>query len=350
MIDNLQAQLKTCSNPDCRIAQDGRCVEGFLEPAVCSHYGKALVIVDGKALDTPKLSVRPGIKLPGADALPNAAAQALLRERPCTVIALIGPHESGKTSLIGGIYDLLQYDKVGNYAFAGSTTLHAFERACHDSRTASNREEAHMERTDRGQVTYFHLDLAEVNEQERITTLFANRDGEAYMDTHANPDLAADYPELSRCDTLTVLADGVKLLDDAERHQVLNDVCLTIRAFVEAGQTRSWQRVAVVLTKIDAVRKANNQATGERAVRHFARIVDDVRGEFSDRFAEIQPFQVSASPKGGDGERGEGMQDLLAYWMKVPYRLTHASRTSEQVHPLRAFGRLCPISVGGAND
>jgi hypothetical protein len=308
-----------------------------------------LVIVEAANLDPSKPVARPGVRLPGADALLAAAAQVLLRSRLCTVIALVGPHESGKTSLIGGIYDLLQDDKVGSYAFAGSTTLHAFERACHDARIASNRDEPHMERTNRGPATYFHLDLAEVDEKVKLTALFANRDGEAYMDTQGNPDLAVGYPELSRCDTLTVLADGVKLLDDSERHQVLNDVCLTIRAFEESGQTRRWQRLAIVLTKIDAVRKAEDQASCTRALRHFQRIVDDVRHEFSDRFADIQPFQVSASPKGGVGERGEGMRDLLAYWMKKPCRLTHAPSSQEPVGPVRAFGRLRPVAVGGVN-
>ena len=169
------------------------------------------------------------------------------------------------------------------------------------------------------------------------------------MDTQVDPDLAVGYHELRRCDTLTVLADGMKLLDDSDRHQVLNDVCLTIRAFEEAGQTRSWQQLAIVLTKIDAVRKAENQANSERAIRHFERIVSDVREEFAHRFADIQSFYVSASPKGEVGERGEGMEELLTYWMTKPRRLKHV-RSTRQVEPsVRAFGRLRSIASGDAN-
>jgi molybdopterin-guanine dinucleotide biosynthesis protein len=314
--------------------------------ASCSHYGKPLLIVEATKPEGNKAAARPSIRLPGAEALPTAAAQAVLRDRLCNVIALIGPHDSGKTSLIGGIYDLLQEGKLGNFAFAGSTTLHAFERACHDARTASNRDDPHMERTDRGPETYFHLDLADVRRNGKQTVLFANRDGEAYMDTQADPSLALDYHELRRCDTLTVLADGMKLLDDSERHQVLNDVCLTIRAFDEAGQTRSWQKLAIVLTKIDAVRKTENKASSERAIRHFERIVADVREEFACRFVDIQSFQVSASPKGAVGERGEGMEDLLTYWMNKSKRLRHALTAPKAEFSVRAFGRLRPIASG----
>jgi molybdopterin-guanine dinucleotide biosynthesis protein len=350
MVTDQEAPSITCSNPDCRVAQDGRCVEGISELASCSHYGKPLLIVEVTKPEASKAAARPpGIRLPGAEALPAAAAQAILRDRRCNVIALVGPHESGKTSLIGGIYDLLQENKVGSYAFAGSATLHAFERACHDARIASNRDAPHMERTDRGPATYFHLDLADLRREGKQTALFANRDGEAYMDTQVNPDLAVGYPELRRCDTLTLLADGMKLLDDSERHQVLNDVCLTIRAIEEAGQTRKWQQLAIVLTKIDAVRKAENKANTERAIRHFERIVADVREEFLHLFADIQSFHVSASPKGEVGERGEGMEDLLTYWMNEPERLKHVASTRQVDLSVRAFGRLRSIASGDAN-
>ncbi len=325
-------------------------MEGIADLASCSHYGKPLLVLETTKSESTNVAARPpGVRLPEADALPSSAAQALLRSRLCNVIALVGPHESGKTSLIGGIYDLLQESKVGNHAFAGSVTLHAFERACHDARTTSKREAPHMERTDRGPATYFHLDLADLHRNIKQTALFANRDGEAYMDTQANPDLAADYPELRRCDTLTVLADGVKLLDNSERHQVLNDVCLTLRAFVEAEQTRPWQQLAIVLTKIDAVRKAEDKANCDRAIAHFERIVSDVRAEFVEAFADIRSFHVSASPKGEVGERGEGMELLLSYWMVEPRRLLHPAYLHQAEASFRAFGRLRPRTPGDAH-
>lgn len=346
MDDVSEAQTKQCSNPECRVAQDGRCIEGFTELDSCSHYGKTLVIIEPAKFEAAK-PMRPGIRLPGAEALSVAAAQLVIRNQPCNVIAIIGPHESGKTSLISGIYDLFQYNKIGCYAFAGTSTPHAFERACHDSRSASKREIPHMERTERGDATYFHLDLARVDCEGKRAALFANRDGEAYMDTHTNPDLAKGFAELRRCDTLTVLADGSKLLHDSERHQVASDVCLTLRAFAESGQTRTWQQLAIVFTKIDAVRK--NKDNGERAIRDFNRIVEDVRKEFAQHFMDIQTFRVAASPKDDSAERGEGMADLLAYWMNEPGRYRHSQAAYYLKPSVRAFGRLRPVALGVRN-
>lgn len=335
-----------CANPDCQVAKDGRCVEGIVELQSCPHYGRAVLLVETIAPEA-SLAVNRGVRLPDAEALSVIGAQALLRNQPCSVIAIIGPHESGKTSLIGGVYDLLQRGPIGGYAFAGSTTLHAFERACHDSRTASNREKSHMERTATGDATYFHLDLVQKEHLSKRAALFANRAGEDYMDTHVDPDLAKSFGELRRSDILTLLADGGKLLDDGERHLVREDICQSIRAFHEAGETRFWQRLAIVLTKVDAVRQIAEKR--ERVLRQFESIVIDVREQFSNEFLEIQSFHVAASPKEDTAERGEGMAELLAYWMSA------SGRGYTKVNPraavaLRSFGRLRPLEGGGSHE
>jgi hypothetical protein len=335
-----------CANPDCQVAMDGRCVEGIADLEACPHYGRAVLIIEETRPEGPTTLNR-GLRLPDAEALSVSGAQAILRNQACSVIAIIGPHDSGKTSLIGSIYDLFQRGPVGEYAFAGSTTLHSFERACHDSRTASNREEPHMERTGTGEATYFHLDLVQKESQSKRAALFANRAGEDYMDTHSDPDLAKTFAELPRSDTLTLLADGMKLLDDCERHLVREDICQSIRAFYEAGQTRTWQRLAVVLTKVDAVRGMQEKC--ERALRHFDSIVMDVREQFLNDFVEIQAFQVAASPKNETAERGEGMVELLSYWMSAP-GCSHVKVSSMTTLPLRSFGRLRPKILGGFNE
>jgi hypothetical protein len=341
-----EASPRQCANSDCQVATDGRCVEGVSDLKACPHYGRAVLIIEDTRPEGPA-AVGRGLRLPDAEALSVTGAQAVLRNQACSVIAIIGPHDSGKTSLIGSIYDLLQHGPVGGYAFAGSTTLHSFERACHDCRTASNREEPHMERTATGDATYFHLDLVQESCRSKRAALFANRAGEDYMDTHSDPDLAKTFAELRRSDTLTLLADGVKLLNDAERHLVREDICQSIRAFYESGQTRTWQRLAVVLTKVDAVR--GNEQKCERVLRHFDSIVMDVREQFLNDFVEIQAFQVAASPKNETAERGEGMVELLSYWMAAPGP-GYARVDPLTPLPLRSFGRLRPKIYGGLNE
>lgn len=327
-----------CDNPDCKVAQDGRCIEGQ-DLAACTHYGKALVIVERPA---PTISTKPspGVRLPGADALTRGEAQALLRGQPCNVIALVGPFDSGKTSLIAGAYDLFQHGPVGGHTFAGSSTLRSFELACHDTRRASKRKKPKMERTPTGDATYFHLDLVSSGCQDKRAALLANRSGEDYIDAQSDPSLVKDYVELHRADVLTVLADGERLLDLGLRHQVRDDICLTLRAFQETGGTRPWQRLAVVLTKLDAVLK--DEAKTERALQFYEGIVHDVRDQFAQHFIEIQSFRVAASPQSAMAARGTGMVDLLSYWMSPPACLQPAKVPAVIPIAARSFGRLRP--------
>ncbi len=336
-----------CANPDCKVAQDGRCIEGIADLASCTHYGKALVLVE-RPKGTTAAPTAPGLRLPGAEALARAKAQIVLRDKPCNVISIVGPFDSGKTSLIAGAYDLFQHGPVGGLAFAGSSTLHSFERACHDTRRASQRKKAGMERTPTGDATYFHLDLVQVGCQGKRAALLANRSGEDYMDAQSDPELANDFVELHRADIVTVLADGERLLDLGLRHQLRDDICLTLRAFQEAGATRTSQRLAVVLTKLDAV--LEDGAKSERAARFFEGIVEDVRNQFSQHFMDIRSFRVAASPQSSSARRGEGMVDLIRYWMSEPGRLRPIAVPEEEPTATRAFGRLRPLAVRGRDE
>lgn len=326
-----------CANPDCKIASGGRCVEGFPDGVGCPQFGKALVIVLTADAAPPKQTT-PSLRLPHAESLSVKEAESELRKKPCNVITLVGPHDSGKTSLIAGIYDMLQLGSVGGYAFAGSSTMHAFERACHDSRRESQRDTPHMERTERGSVLFFHLDLVGGDCAEKRTALLGNRAGEEYMNAQNEPELALGYSELKRSDTMTVLADGTKLLDAGERHQVRSQVRLTLRAFLEVGVTRPWLRLALVLTKLDAIHK--DKDGGASALRFFDAIVESVRNEFAVHFVDIQAFRVAASPKTGNADRGEGMAELLGYWMTESGRYMPAPSEPVLVIAERAFGRL----------
>lgn len=334
-----------CANPDCKVAEDGRCIEGIEDLDSCTHYGKDLVIVE-----RPKGTVAqsaPGVRLPGAEALGRNDAQVLLRNQSCNVISIVGPFDSGKTSLIAGAFDLFQHGPVGGFAFAGSSTLHSFERACHDTRRASQRKKAGMERTQTGDATYFHLDLVATGCQSKRAALLANRSGEDYMDAQSTPALADDFVEVHRADIITLLADGERLLDLGLRHQVRDDICLTLRAFHESGATRSWQRLAVVLTKLDAVLK--EEMKSERALQFFESIVEDVHAQFSPHFMGIQSFRVAASPQSESARRGTGMVDLLRYWMSEPGRLQPVAVAALIPPAARSFGRLRPF-VGGGRD
>ncbi len=337
-----------CENTDCKVAQDGKCIEGTPDLANCSHFGKIVVVVQRLKPQAAPIEAT-GIRLSSAEALSISEAQSVIRKSVANVIGIVGPQDAGKTSLIACIYDLFQSKTVGDFAFAGSSTLYAFERACHQTRRESGNRHADMERTPKGTATFLHLDLASSVTLKKRAVLFANRAGEDYTDAQGDTGLAAGFFELHRSDTLTMLVDGQRLLDLGARQQVRDDILLTLRALVEGKATRPDQRIAIVMTKIDAINSANEPERA-RASSFFQLIFKDVLDQFSKNFLEIRRFEVAASPKGGETQRGTGIEKILEYWMEPPGR-----SIPETVRPINApasrmFGRLTPLQPKASHD
>lgn len=336
MSDN-EPNIITCSNPDCRVGETGKCIEG-LELAVCQNYGKAVEEVEKVELEGG--SNTSTVTLPVATKLNTTVATRLLRQSECNVIAIIGPHDAGKTSLIASMYDLFQEGPVNGVEFASSSTLHAFEQACHDARAASQRAKPHSERTPRGSVKFYHLGVREAAAADGITLIFGDRSGEDYRDAADDFSIAHDFCEVVRADTITILVDGERLLDIGERHNVRSDIELIVQALVEAEVVLHKPKIALVLTKIDSVNKSPDM---KRVEHDFDILQESLSSKFDKHFSCVEPFKVAASPKHEGIERGTGLPQLLDYWL-LPSE-NQWPTCKPQLTSTRMIGRLTVIEV-----
>jgi hypothetical protein len=312
-----------CSNSVCKIAEDGKCVEG-LERSRCTFFGHESELkdsVDGREdSQIQEVATRPeGIALETGLSLPAQGVSSLLKRSGSRVIGLIGPNESGKTSLLAGLYDLFQNGMVGRVAFAGSSTLISFEQACHHARAESRRDEPHFFRTNLGlrtnpvDATFYHLDLKVPEEIRPIALLICDRAGEDYTAVTDDVTEAAGLFEIRRADTIAVLVNGKRLVNPEERHETKSMVLSIVQGLTDGGALQGYQQLAIVLTKKDAV-EASEHST--RALQDFGRIVSELRQQFGKTFSSIEPFIVAASPKEGEVDRGSGLADLLDYWLR----------------------------------
>ena len=258
-----------------------------------------------------------------------------MRATDSRVVAIVAPTGSGKTSLIGAVYDLFQAGTVAGVSFAGSTTLHAFEDACHDSRSASEREEAEQKRTPVSDVVFYHLQLGTSVQPDSVALLLADRAGESYRTVADDPKAAIALYEVSRAESLTILVDGARLLDSGDRHNVRNELGLILRALVDTNSTRYRQHLAIVLTKLDAV---NASADSARAHADFDRLVRAFSIQHGHAFDSVHSFKVAASPKKLGTPRATGCAELLRHWLESEV----VDRAAEVAapRPQRAFGRL----------
>jgi len=265
-------------------------------------------------------------------------ATALLRCRSCNVIAIVGPYDAGKTSLVASLYDLFQSGPIQSAEFVASQTLHALEMASHHSRIASGRAKPDSERTPVGKAGFYHLDIVPYQQANVVTLLLGDRAGEEYRSAGDEVDLAGEFPELSRADVITLLADGERLVDLETRHNVPTQIEGMLRAFIEAGVTATTQSVAVVLTKLDAV-NGSDQAKTVHA--HFDALLERLRTRYGQYFAAVEPFEVAAAPRVEGVPRGTGMADLLTFWLSKPLvRPTPVGTSWNPDLPTRAIGRI----------
>ena len=336
MTDNQSTiEAVVCANPDCRVTETDRCVEG-LEFAACPIYGRAAESAPSAEGAASEIAI-PSLTLPGANALTLAQSSKVLRTGAARIISVVGPSDSGKTSLIASLYDLLQDGPVSDIAFAGSSTLHAFEHACHDARAASRRNASHTQRTLLGEVRFFHLDVMGGAVKGRLALLLADRAGEEYRSASDDAAVARTFPEIARADTISMLVDGQRLLDVGARHNLRSDIVMISQALVDAGAARRGQRLALVLTKLDLIRAAPDSA---RAESDFEALLSEFKTKFGAVFVAVEPFRIAASPKDDTLPRRTGVADLLTFWIGA----AAPPETASAPRPVfaRAFSRLTP--------
>ena len=282
-----------CANRECRIAQGGKCIEGYDDLAKCPFYGREPEKIDDEHDDEVQdaADVFDGVHLPDALPLTIRNTDKILAILPSRVIGVIGVHDSGKTSVIAGLFDLFQLGAISNMTFAGSSTLHGFEIICHDARVASERNEPHSERTKRGEVRFYHIDVRRNGELQSL--LIADRSGEEYEEVADLAANAAGMFELRRADVITILVDGRRLASPSDRADVMGAIPLIVQGMAENGAFLRKPNLAIVLTKDDAVQASPRK---ERVAQDFKAIADGVRDAFAEYFGEFGSFVTCASP------------------------------------------------------
>ena len=125
-----------CANIGCEIATSGKCLEAFTNLEECPHYNQASSDPPLLTKDT-EIEASSEININSGEALNPKEAEKVLCARPARVITVIGLSDAGKTTLISGLYDVLQNGSFADFSFIESQTLPAFELRCHLARAVS---------------------------------------------------------------------------------------------------------------------------------------------------------------------------------------------------------------------
>ncbi len=237
----------------------------------------------------------------------------VVRASPASIVVVAGTVGSGKTTLVGGLYELFHRGPFGGFLFAGSRTLPGFERRCHLARVASGLEGPDTERTRHSEGMHLlHLRLAEERGLGHHSVLFSDIYGEAFRRAADSADECRKIGILKRADHAAVLVDGARAADLRERQAAFSDADSLLGQCLDAGMFDSQSSIQVVVTKWDLV-------AGDGGHEKF---VDGkiawLTGRYSAKVGSLTTHRVSIRPPtAGPIRPGHGMAGLLKMWVRV---------------------------------
>lgn len=263
-------------------------------------------IAPAAALAPKVIDVSPGKELD------DSGAAKLQSARLVRLIVVAGPPGAGKTTLVTSLYELFQKKPVGKIAFAGSSTLPAFERRCHISRTASERSVPDTERTPYGEVRYLHLRVgAEDLRHNPLDLLFTDVSGESFERARDSISECRQLGFLKMTDHFLLLMDCEKLIDRVKRWDAANDSMTLLQSCLDSGMLSNHCLVNVLWTKYDLVEAAGDGTHDT----FFQKIRDEFKKKFEARVGRLTFTKVAARPMGVDSlEFGYGIPELLKEW------------------------------------
>lgn len=259
----------------------------------------------------PAISLSTHCELPAAGLLSVQDADALLRWRAASVIAIVGERNGGKTTLVTEIYTQFLRGAFADLWFSHSLSLLGFEKKCFQSRAESGAEHPDTPRTSAQEgLSFFHLQLVDpVRLEHKTDLLISERAGENYRDVRERPHLAEQLLEIQKAAVIALIIDGERVANARQRAGVFASVRNIAQALVHSGAVKADTVIQLVTTKYDLM---EGEATGARdALTEFEATLVRL---FGDRFSVVS-FRTAARDPHGVIAPATGLAPLLRSWL-----------------------------------
>lgn len=264
-------------------------------------------------------------------ALSLQEARAFTGQRGALTALMLGEVGSGKTTLLVETWTaLMAAGSVGHFQFAGSVTALAFEERAFDSRIESGAFPGETVRTAEEDDGFLHLRLSRAGTRTLLPELLlADVTGEHSRQIREGVPLEDELAWAARVDRFVVLVDGAAFRDPTSRENALNRARRLLHALRTSAAVAASCRVAVVLSKADALRAADRRAwrAAEQALLDLARATDP----------GAQAFATAARP--ADHSAPVGLADLLGFLLS-PDRVPSVPPVPSVPRPARAMSRV----------
>lgn len=259
-----------CSHDSC--FPDTTCALGHTNRADCEHWAGEPQPSDKEQSSTTQDAPEPTSTIPWNGYVMGTSDLAILggRGRPA-VVGLIGPPDSGKTSLLAYLYMwLLEHGTVAGWSFAGSWTLGGWESVVQYSRWTGEPPPSFPPHTSSAgrHPGILHLALRCQSTGRLRDVLFTDAPGEWFSQWARIPGSTASEGArwvIEKADVLLLLVDSDALVDSEK----LPTTRRATRDIMERVGARATCKTAVVWTKDDIDIPQTVAATIETASSEF---------------------------------------------------------------------------------
>lgn len=242
-----------CTQENCTVAETGKCLLNN-DPESCSNRktesGESSVPVEQliAPLETPKRTA----KLPSSLTLTVSQTQALMNDRYCQLVGILGMPDAGKTAALVSLYLLLSKSRLNGHSFCDSRTLRAFDEISAGARRWNEGKlpdqlTSHTELQDERAAGFLHLRLKSDNGQV-VDFLLPDLPGE-WSTTLVDSNRTDRLDFLQRADVIWLMVDGRQVEDLQTRNWALHRLELLIQRL--ADLVSPIPPIILVITRLD---------------------------------------------------------------------------------------------------
>lgn len=329
---NAPAQL--CTNKDCKVQQTGQCHIGHDPIESCPNYAQPQKGIEPVVEDEAPPAAPPAVEIASSDVMLIADLARFLRQRKPRVVALVGEHKAGKTTLISSVYEAYCKGPFADLTFAGSKTLVGFAKLHAYSLLNSGRSSPTVPRTSRNTpLAFFHMALARTR-HDIVDLIVADRSGETYAAARTGTDLIPSLEEFHLADRVCFLLDGGRLAGKDLRPAYMRQFKQMIHALRDNGALSGKPALEVLSTKFD-ITKHTDEAERTKLLDDYEQ---QIMSEFTAVDLNVSCHRICALPKADRKVGVVGLDEMIKRWT--------AAKPSVDVKPVpltgaqRQFGRL----------
>tara|TARA_R110002073_G_scaffold61637_6_gene155017 strand:- start:3528 stop:4487 length:960 start_codon:yes stop_codon:yes gene_type:complete len=253
--------------------------------------------------------------LPSSLPLSTSDASEIMGASITRLIVLGGPQNSGKTTLLGSIYEQYQKGSFAGRQLSWCSTLLGFEQVCHEGRINSGRQIPETLRTSRqaGKQMY-HLRLQSLQSKKEQDLLLTDVSGEEFEDLRNFGEGIEQLSILRRADHFTILLSGDRIVDLTKRHQAFDETSTVLRVMTEEGLLGSRNNVQIVFSKHDLTEAADKKL---KCADFLHSVEEKLTAQFDSAFGSLKFYRISARDPSGQQIEAPGVDALLTDWTDI---------------------------------